>query len=86
MLLVAARGWKEAQAKRRQGPYYDDTVPFEPDVEVLTDEEAAATADAAHLTGDPEFDAIELAETSGDGKDWQAEYEAYLKEKGQHRG
>lgn len=82
MLLVAARGWKEEKAKRSQGPYYDDRIPFEPDVEVLTDEDAADVADTAHLTGDAEFDAIELAETSRTDVDWQAEYEAYMKEKG----
>jgi hypothetical protein len=35
----------------------------EPEVEVVEGEEAAPLADKPHLTGDPEWDALELAET-----------------------
>jgi len=38
----------------------------DPQVEVRTGEEARALADTPHLTGDPEFDAIELAATAPD--------------------
>lgn len=34
--------------------------------QIRTDDEARALADTPHLTGDPEWDAIELAETSPD--------------------
>lgn len=37
--------------------------PIKPKVETKTDEAAQRLADTPHLTGDPELDAIELAET-----------------------
>lgn len=80
MLVMAAREWRSELGKKSRSPYYDDREPLEPEVEVTTGEEAEAVADVPQLDGDPENDAIELAETQGD-VDWARQYEAYLKEK-----
>ncbi len=80
MLVAATTEWRTDLLKKSRNPYYDDRMPFEPDAEVTTGEEAEAIADTPQLLGDVENDEIEIAETSGD-TDWAAEYEAYLKEK-----
>lgn len=46
---------------RSQNPEFEDWG--EPEVETHTGEAAKKIADTPHLTGDPEWDAIELAET-----------------------
>lgn len=50
----------------------------DPQREVRTDEEGQQLADTPHLTGDPEFDAIELSE-AGDVRstDYLEEWKAY---------
>ena len=51
---------KRAERKRTPRFDFDEGVT---EAEVRTDEEARVLADTPHLTGDPEWDAIELAET-----------------------
>ena len=51
----------EAAAAPRHVNHFDENAP--PEVVVRDDEEARALADTPHLTGDPEWDAVELAET-----------------------
>jgi len=84
LLYQAAKEWRADLLKRKRGPYYDDRLPFEPEAEVTTGEEAEAVADIPALDGDPENDEIELAETSGH-TDWRDEYEAHLKESNRAR-
>jgi hypothetical protein len=46
----------------------DPSKPFKPVVRTVTGLEAEAIADKPHLTGDPEWDAIELEETDPNKK------------------
>jgi len=60
------REWiKEASDKvRALAESLDPSKPFKSNVRVVTGPEAEAIADKPHLTGDPEWDAVELEETN----------------------
>jgi hypothetical protein len=48
----------------KKAPVFRDADEWiDPEVETVTGKEAERVADVPHLTGDPEWDAIELAET-----------------------
>jgi hypothetical protein len=59
--------WVEEQREKREKERNADDDPYRdfdaPRAVTRTDAEARALADTPHLTGDPEWDAIELAET-----------------------
>jgi hypothetical protein len=57
--MQSVREYLDARAKSDNDPDDEDS----PDVTVRTDPEARRLADTPHLTGDPEWDAAELAET-----------------------
>ena len=80
LLLTAAREWKAELGRKKRGPHYDDRTPYDVESEISSGEEARQLADTPHLTGDPEFDEIELNELKS-GKNWAAEYQSYTKER-----
>ena len=59
--LESIRADERERAKQRALAMLGDPTVLEKTVK--TDDEARRLADTPHLTGDPEFDAIELAET-----------------------
>jgi hypothetical protein len=78
LLTYAVKEWRDEQSKQRSYTYDDS----QPSVErtSTTGDEGRAIADTPHLTGDPEFDAIELQETAVSGTgltDLQREFEEY---------
>lgn len=64
----------EAPATRAETPTHLDNGEAPAKVTVLRGTEAQAVADKPRLTGDPEFDAIELQATSPDAQPFPASF------------
>lgn len=65
--VLLAQAWEAEvmdRAKTRQPPALQGDFVGKPDVTVKRGADAAKVADSAHLTGNAEFDAVELRETS----------------------
>lgn len=65
---------EDFDALRGELEAHRDDLPSQPEMQTRTGEEARSIADKPHLTGDPEWDALELAETDPSKEPLQVRY------------